>query len=56
MAMNLHDSMDRTAEEAFRWTESHWLDRVPPELEWDESEVAIVVAQIVGASPMRSYA
>lgn len=25
-----------------------WLERVPPELDWDESEASLVVTEIVG--------
>jgi hypothetical protein len=32
--------------------EAAWLERVPPELDWDESEASLVVAEIVG----RGYA
>src|SRR5688572_17756693 len=55
-AMILNDTLDRSAQDAFMSTEARWLERIPPELEWDESEIALLVEQIVGASPMASYA
>jgi len=35
--------------------EAHWLERVAPELEWDESEAALLVEDIIGGSRMRGY-
>jgi hypothetical protein len=29
--------------------EQAWRDRTPPELEWDESEASLVVADVLGA-------
>ena len=54
--MILDDALNRNIEDAFLRTEAHWLERIPPELEWDESEIALLVEQIVGGSPMGSYA
>jgi hypothetical protein len=54
--MVLDDTLDRISEDVFLRTEVHWLERIPPELEWDESEIALLVEQIVGGSPMRTYA
>lgn len=54
--MVLDDVLDSSVDDAFLRTEARWLERVPPELEWDESEVALLVERVVGASPLRSYA
>ena len=42
-------------EEQFLRSEAFWLERVPPELEWDESEAALLVEDVVGGSLFRSY-
>jgi hypothetical protein len=54
-AMVIDDAVGRDLEEAFLMNEVHWLERMPPELEWDESEAALVVKAIVGGSRMRAY-
>jgi hypothetical protein len=54
--MVLNDAVRRDVEDAFFSNEAHWLDRMLPELEWDESEEALVVEDIVGGSQMRGYA
>jgi len=53
--MVLGDTVGRDVEDAFLRDESHWLERTPPELEWDESEAALVVEDIVAGSRMRGY-
>ena len=53
--MVLDDTVGRNVEDAFLRDEAHWLERVPPELEWDESEAALLVEDIVGGSQMRGY-
>jgi len=52
----LDETVGRDVENAFFNNEAHWLERMPPELEWDESEAALLVEDIVGGSHMRSYA
>jgi hypothetical protein len=54
-AMVLDDTVGREVEDAFLRNEAHWLERVPPELEWDESEAALLVEDIVSGSQMRGY-
>lgn len=54
--MILDDALDNSVDDAILQTEARWLERIPPELEWDESEIALLVEQVVGGSPMRSYA
>jgi hypothetical protein len=54
-AMATQDTVGRNIEDAFVRNEAYWLERMPPELEWDESEAALVVEDIVGASRMRAY-
>jgi hypothetical protein len=49
------DMIGRDVEDAFLRNEAHWLERMPPELEWDESEEALVVEGIVGGFGMRTY-
>ena len=54
--MVLNDTVSGDVEDAFLRNEAQWLERVPPELEWDESEAALLVADIVGGSRMmRGY-
>ena len=53
--MILNDTWNRNVEDAFLRTEAHWLERVPPELEWDESEIALLVGQIIGGSRMEIH-
>ena len=50
------DTVGRDVEHDFLSNEAHWLERMLPELEWDESEAALLVEDIVGGSQMRSYA
>ena len=54
--MVLDDTVGRDVEDAFLRSEAHWLERMPPELEWDENEAALLVEDIVGGSRMRDYA
>jgi hypothetical protein len=54
--MVVDNTVGRDIEEIFPGNEASWLERTPPELEWDESEVALLVKDIVGGSRMRSYA
>ena len=54
--MVLNDMVGRDVEDPFLSSEAHWLDRMLPEQEWDESEAAILVEDIVGGSQMRGYA
>ncbi len=35
--------------------EARWFEQVPPELEWDESDLALVVQDLVGESRMHNY-
>lgn len=53
--MVLDDTFGRNVEDAPLGDEAHWLERMPPELEWDESEAALLVEDIVGGSRMRVY-
>jgi hypothetical protein len=50
-----HDMIGSDVEDAFLRNEAHWLERMPPELEWDESEAALIVENIVGGYRMRDY-
>ena len=50
--MVLYETVGSDIEEALLLNETHWLERTPPELEWDESEAALVVEDIVGRSRM----
>ena len=54
-AMILDDTVGRDVEDGFLGGEAYWLERMPPELEWDESEAALLVEDIVGGSRMRGY-
>jgi hypothetical protein len=54
-AMILNDTVSRDVEDAFLRDEAYWLERVPPELEWDESEAALLVEDLVGGPRMRGY-
>jgi len=53
--MILDDTVSWDVEHASLRDEALWLERVPPELEWDESEAALLVGDIVGGSGMRGY-
>lgn len=53
--MELDDVFGTEVEDSLRGNEAHWLERMPPELEWDESEEALVVEGIVGGFGMRGY-
>jgi hypothetical protein len=55
-AMALDNAVGRDVEDPFLSSEAHWLERMLPELEWDESEAALLVEDIVGGSQMRGYA
>ena len=54
--MGLNDMVGRDIDDAFLSNEAHWLDRMLPELEWDESEAALLVEDIVGGSEMHGSA
>ena len=54
--MVLNDTWNRRVEDALLRTEAQWLERIPPELEWDESEIALLVQQIVGGARVESCA
>jgi hypothetical protein len=54
-AMVLNDTVGRNVEDALLRDEVYWLERVPPELEWDESEEALLVEDIVGGSRTHRY-
>lgn len=47
MDMNVMVGAD-VQDDAFLRTESFWLERVPPEMEWDESEAALIIEELVG--------
>ena len=51
--MILDDTVGRDVESAFLKDEAYWLERTPPELEWDDGESALLVEDIVGAARMR---
>ena len=51
--MGLDETVGRDVDEALPGSGVHWLDGVPPEMEWDESEVALLVEQITGRYGMR---
>lgn len=53
--MELDDVFGTEVEDALHGNEGRWLERTPPELDWDESEVALVVQGIVGGLGMRTY-
>lgn len=53
--MELDDVFGPEVEDALHRNEARWLERTPPELEWDESEEALVVEGIVGGFGMRAY-
>ena len=53
--MILDNTVGMDVEDAFLRSEAHWLERMPPELEWDESEAALLVEDIVGRSRIRYY-
>ncbi len=54
--MILDDTTGTDVEDVFRGNDAHWLDRVPPEVEWDESEATMLVREIVGESRVTAYA
>ena len=54
--MVLDNAVGREVEDVLLKNEALWLDRVPPELEWDESDLALVVRDLVGRSQVRNYA
>jgi hypothetical protein len=54
-AMVLDDTVGRDVEDALLMNEAHWLERMPPEMEWDESEAALLVEDVVGGSRIRDY-
>ena len=53
--MELDEAYDSDLEEANLEQDAVWFERVPPELECDESDISTAVADLVGASRMRSY-
>jgi hypothetical protein len=53
VTMALDDMLGADAADALTKDEAHWLDRVPPELEWDESEEACLVEDLVAWHHMR---
>jgi hypothetical protein len=53
--MVLNEAYDSDLDEASLEQDAVWLERVPPELEWDESDISTVVADLVGAARMSSY-
>lgn len=53
--MVLNEAVGRDVEHAFLSDETHWVEHMPPELEWDESEAALLVEDIVGGSRVRDY-
>ena len=50
--MVLDETVDGDVEDALLLNAAHWHERTPPELNWDESEAALV-EDIVGRSRMR---
>ncbi len=54
--MVLEDTVGTDVENAFHASDTQWLERMPPELEWDESEAALLVDEIVGGSRICGYA
>ena len=54
--MELDEAYDSDLDEANLEQDALWFERVPPEVECDESDVLTAVADLVGASRMRSYA
>ena len=53
--MELDDVFGTDLEDALHGNEARWLERTPPELDWDESEVALIVEGIVGGFGTRAY-
>ena len=51
--MVLDETVNGDVEDALLLNAVHWHEQTPPELEWDESEAALVVEDIVGRSQMR---
>ena len=51
----MNHTVGRDVEDAFLRDEAYWLERVPPELEWDESEAALLIEDIVGGPRMLGY-
>jgi len=54
-AMVMNETVGSEVKDPFFRDEAHWLERVPPELEWDESEAALLVEDLVGGSPLRAH-
>jgi len=52
--MVLDEVNDSDLDEASLEQDAVWLERVPPELEWDESDISSAVSDLVGASRMPS--
>jgi hypothetical protein len=48
VTMVLDEAYDSDLNEASLEQDAVWLDRVPPELEWDESDISTAVADLVG--------
>jgi hypothetical protein len=55
VTMELDEAYDGDLDEASLEQDAVWFERVPPELECDESDISTAVADLVGASRMRSY-
>jgi hypothetical protein len=53
--MVLNDAFAGEVDDVLLGNAARWLERVPPEVEWDEGELALVVHDLVGWSRMRSY-
>ena len=51
--MMLDDVYGSELDEILARQEAAWRDREPPELEWDESEVSLVVENVLGRSQMQ---
>ena len=47
------DTVGAEVNDSLVCSDGYWLERTPPELEWDESEAALVVEDLVGASRLR---
>ena len=54
VTMVLDEAYDSDLDEASLEQDAVWFDRVPPELEWDESDISTVVADLISASRMPS--
>jgi hypothetical protein len=55
VTMVLDEAYDSDLDEASLEHDAVWFDRAPPELEWDDSDISTVVADLISASRMRSY-